>query len=40
MTPLDWLAITSLLWFPLLQGLVAARGAVRILDVLGLIDDG
>ena len=38
MTPLDLLAATSLLWFPIIQGLVAAVGAYRMLDALGVID--
>jgi len=37
MTPLDYLAATSLLWFPIIQGLVAAVGAYRMLDALGWI---
>ena len=39
MTPLDLLAATSLLWFPLLQGLVAAVGMYRMFDALGLIEN-
>ena len=31
MTLLDYLAATSLIWFPLLQGLVAAVGMYRML---------
>jgi len=37
-TPLDYLAAASLIWFPLLQGLVAAVGMYRMMDALGWIE--
>jgi len=39
MTPLGYLAAASLLWFPILQGIVAAVGMCRMLDALGWIGD-
>ena len=38
MTLLDYLAATSLLWFPILQGIAAAIGMYRMLDALGVIE--
>ena len=38
MTLLDLLAATSLLWFPILEGLVAAVGMYRMLDKMGWIE--
>ena len=39
MNPIDWFALTSLCWIPLLFGTVVSWGFAKMLDALGLLED-
>ena len=39
MTPIDWFALTSLCWLPLLIGIFGAWGLARTLEALGWLEE-
>ena len=39
MNPIDWIAVTSLCWLPILIGVFGSYGMARMLDALGLLEE-
>ena len=39
MNPIDWFAVTSLCWLPVLIGVAGSYGMAKILDALGLLEE-